>query len=76
MDRLRVLLIGGVLVGTPCALFSTFVYDSDWIVLVASLWLAIGYNRVFGRYLGAPTFGLALKGVLMSLAWPIVPKRT
>ena len=75
MDQLRVMLVAGVIVGTLCSLFSLFVYDSPIIVLVGSLWTAIGYKRVFGRHVAAPTFDLAVKGVLMSLAWPLVPKR-
>jgi xanthosine utilization system XapX-like protein len=76
MAQLRVMLVAGVIVGTLCALFSIYIYQSDLIVVAGSLWTAIGYRRVFGQRIGAPTFELALKGVLMSLAWPLVPKRS
>lgn len=75
LAQLRVTLVAGVIVGTLCALFSILVYESNLTVLVGSLWTAKGYTRVFGRHIGAPSFELALKGVLMSLAWPLVPKR-
>lgn len=75
MDQLRVMLVAGLIVGTLCALFSIFVYDSDLVILAGSLWTAVGYTRVFGKRVGAPTFAKALKGVLMSLAWPLVPPR-
>jgi hypothetical protein len=75
MDYLRVMLVGGAIVGTLCALFSLFVYDSFFVVIAASAWTAHGYTRVFGKHVGATTFALALKGVLMSIAWPLMPPR-
>ena len=75
MDQLRVMLVGGVIVGTASALCSIFIYNSIIFVIAGSLWLSLGYLRVFGKRVAAPTFALALKGVLMSLAWPLVPPR-
>jgi len=75
MDQLRVMLVGGVIVGTASALCSIFIYNSLIFVVTGSIWLALGYRRVFGDRVAAPTFTLALKGVLMSLAWPLVPAR-
>ena len=43
---------------------------------VLLIWLAHGMGRVFGRRFAASTMRRALRGILMAILWPLVPKRS
>lgn len=75
MSILRVLIAAGAINGLLNAVIQAFIYNSRAVPLVTAMWFAIGYVRVFGSQLAAPTFELAFKGVLMSAVWPLLPKR-
>jgi len=75
MDLFRVTIVTAVIVSVISTLIETFVYDSILVVATLSVWTAVGQVRVFGQTIGAPTYSKAIKGAVMSLAWPLVPKR-
>lgn len=70
----RFLIAVVVVNGLLNAVLLNFVLDDRLVPLVTALWMAFGYVRVFGRNLAADTFQRAFKGVMMALAWPLVPR--
>lgn len=75
MPFFRVLIVSSLISGVLTSLIRAYIFDSYAVSLILGVWLAMGMLRVFSNGLVAPTFQLAFKGVLMSLAWPLVPKR-
>ena len=74
MPLLRVLFAAAAINGLLNIIIQVFIYNSRAVPLVSAMWMAVGYVRVFGPRLEAPSFELAFKGVLMSSVWPLLPK--
>lgn len=75
-DQFRVRIIAALIVTVIATPINIFLYDSLAVVVLLTLWLCVGYTRVFGKGpISAPNNELAVKAVVMSLAWPLLPKR-
>lgn len=61
---------------------ANFVYSRLWLPMpitfaaVLMIWMVVGMQRVFGRRFAASTMKRALRGILMAIVWPLVPKRS
>ena len=76
MDLFRVTIISALVVTAISMCIEILInYDGILVVTGMAIWMAFGQVRVYGTVIGAPTYALAFKGALMSMAWPLVPKR-
>lgn len=72
----RVLIAATLLVGMLNTLLGCLVSHDPVVPVVTTVWLVIGYKRVFGTsQLQAPNMRLAFKAVVMAVCWPLVSIR-
>jgi hypothetical protein len=77
MNHIRIFLVFSLLCMPVNVLLRELVWDSFWVIALTSLWFAIGLRRVFGD--SPPltaNFKEAVRGSVMAVAWPFMPKNT